>query len=154
MWVHGYWSYDWADSYTKVIKVDTTKYILSTDPNTPPVYGYKKNARYYVVNAISELDSVNEYYLDRFTGILYFIPPTLSSPTQSAIISISQNVLSLSQVEYMAWEGMVFDGTRSVCILAQKVNSVIFRHVKVTNTGDQAFQIKVFIELYSLNYFH
>ena len=43
LWLHGYWSFDWADNYVKVESIDTknTTFVVSQD--TPPVYG--KNHR-------------------------------------------------------------------------------------------------------------
>eukprot|EP01084_Bolivina_argentea_P127973 226284_1 len=57
-WLHGYWSFDWADSYVQIKSINTSIKTITTYSNTPPVYGYKNNARYYGVNILSELDTI------------------------------------------------------------------------------------------------
>lgn len=78
--MHGYWSFDWADSYVHASKVlpgpgdnETTIYV---DAATPPLYGFLPEARFYGVNLLSELDTPTEYYIDKLTNILYFMPPS------------------------------------------------------------------------------
>jgi len=39
-----------------------------------PYYGLKKEQRYIIQNALSELDQAGEWYLDRNTGVLYMCP--------------------------------------------------------------------------------
>lgn len=38
LWLHGYWSFDWADNYISAkVSVNDSTFIASDD--TPPVYG-------------------------------------------------------------------------------------------------------------------
>ncbi len=74
IWVHGYWTFDWADSREKVSSIDTQKREIATEP-PHGVYGYTKGKRYFAENILEELDTPGEWYLDRKTGILYFWPP-------------------------------------------------------------------------------
>lgn len=74
LWVHGYWTWDWADSYEKVKVLDTQKREIETEP-PHGVYGYSAGKRFYFLNVLEELDEPGEWYLDRKTGILYFWPP-------------------------------------------------------------------------------
>ncbi|MCK5278191.1 MAG: right-handed parallel beta-helix repeat-containing protein, partial [Cyclobacteriaceae bacterium] len=85
VWLHGYWKYDWADTYVKVADIDTIeKVIISEAPYSG--YPYTKGKRFYALNVLEELDVPGEWYLDRETGILYFWPP---SDTKDARIFIS-----------------------------------------------------------------
>jgi len=38
MWLHGYWEYDWADNYVKVLSVNHTSNEIMIDPKTPTLY--------------------------------------------------------------------------------------------------------------------
>ena len=38
MWLHGYWEYDWADNYVKVLSVNHTSNEITIDPKTPTLY--------------------------------------------------------------------------------------------------------------------
>ncbi len=70
LWVHGYWTYDWADTWEKVVSVDAAGQILATAP-PHGVYGYKAGKRFYALNLVEELDAPGEYWLDRKTGTVY-----------------------------------------------------------------------------------
>lgn len=56
-WIHGYWSFDWADSFVKLQSaVPTSKpgiTQLTSLASTPPVYGYLPKARFYGVNILA-----------------------------------------------------------------------------------------------------
>jgi len=69
-YLHGYWTYTWADNYVKIGGIQGTT--ITIDPSTPPIYGsISSDARYYGVNLLCELDSPGEYYVDKDLGILY-----------------------------------------------------------------------------------
>lgn len=71
LWMHGYWIYPWADSHVKIQKIDA---------KTKTIYGEVAKAepgqRYFVENALCELDTPGEYYIDREGGRLLFWPPS------------------------------------------------------------------------------
>jgi hypothetical protein len=74
LWVHGYWAYDWANSYEKVASLDLEQHLVKT---VAPYgqYGFRKDQRFYFLNVLEELDQPGEWFLDRKTGMLYFWPP-------------------------------------------------------------------------------
>eukprot|EP01084_Bolivina_argentea_P029312 54390_1 len=71
LWLHGYWGFDWADSYTQIESIDISTKTINTYNTTLPIYFYKNNARFYGVNILSELDNINEYYLDTINHLVY-----------------------------------------------------------------------------------
>ena len=70
-WLHGFWMYDWADNYVKLSKIDTTNKLIYVNTTTPPVYGFAAKARYLGVNFLSELDTIDEYFIDRKNKLIY-----------------------------------------------------------------------------------
>ncbi len=85
IYVHGYWTWDWSDSYQKVQSFDTKRHEMTlAEPHHH--YGYTKNQRFYFVNILEELDQPGEWVLDRQTGWLYFWPP---APIESGEVQIS-----------------------------------------------------------------
>jgi hypothetical protein len=96
-WLHGFWTYDWADSYVRVESVspDGSGSVLNIDPQTPPVYGFKPKARFYGVSLLSELDSPGEYYADANALWLYVVPPTGASLNTSRV-ALSTNTALIS----------------------------------------------------------
>ena len=39
LWLHGYWSYDWADNYVKVDSIDAKANVFTVSEKTPPLDG-------------------------------------------------------------------------------------------------------------------
>lgn len=54
IWVHGYWSWDWANSYERVAELDTANYKIV---NAAPYgnFAFKKGQRFCFLNIIEEL---------------------------------------------------------------------------------------------------
>ena len=71
LWLHGYWQYDWADNHIRVVGIDVTNGTFNVDPDTPPLFGFMRHSRFYVENSLEELDTVDEYYIDVSTGVLF-----------------------------------------------------------------------------------
>ncbi len=90
--LHGYWYFDWADSYETVEKItpDTAKIKLA---HSASAYGYKEGARFYALNMLCELDQPGEWYLDRENMLLYFYPP---------------DSLDSAQIDFSWFEGPMF----------------------------------------------
>ncbi len=77
VWVHGYWAWDWADSYEHVASIDLEQHLIKTAPPYG-VYNFRKGQRFYFLNILEELDQPGEWFLDHKTGVLYFWPPSSS----------------------------------------------------------------------------
>ena len=74
LWVHGYWSWDWANSYERVASLDREQRLVKTAP-PHGLYGFRKGQRFHFLNVLEELDQPGEWFLDRAAGVLYFWPP-------------------------------------------------------------------------------
>lgn len=112
IYVHGYWTWDWSDSYQKVKSIDTVqREITIQEPHHH--YGYTKNQRYYFLNILEELDSPGEWYLDRKNGLLYFWPPE-PVENESAIVSILEEpLMALENADHVTINGIHFEYSRS-----------------------------------------
>ena len=114
IWVHGFWTQDWADSYEHVKSIDLTTKTIETYP-PHGIYGYSANHRYYVLNVLEELDSPGEWYLDRTSGILYFWPPAPIT-NEPPIVSITDSILVLNNCSYVTFRGMTLECTRGTAV--------------------------------------
>ena len=116
VWLHGYWMFDWADSYLPLKSADAAQHTLTVPPPQDN-YGIAKSKRFYVVNALSELDAPSEWYLDRKAGILYFWPP--APITQQNVVTVStldQPLISLQNKSSVALIGLTLEATKGVAV--------------------------------------
>jgi len=110
-YVHGYWTWDWSDSFQKVRSINTAKQeITLAEPHHH--YGYTRNQRYYVLNVLEELDIPGEWFLDHESGDLYFWPP---GPMNHATMSVSMldgPMVILDSTSYITVRGLIFEQSR------------------------------------------
>ncbi|MCS7310053.1 MAG: right-handed parallel beta-helix repeat-containing protein [Armatimonadetes bacterium] len=133
VWVHGYWTWDWADSYEKVVSIDPDKGEIATaEPHG--VYGYTPGKRFRVLNLLEELDAPGEWYLDRERGILYFYPP--DEGDGEAIVSLTETPLvTMQEVSHVRLERITFETTRGVAVQIRGGRQVAIAGCTFRNIG-------------------
>lgn len=137
VWVHGYWYYNWADSYERVTALDPEEGVVSTAP-PHGVYGYRAHQRFRFLNVLEELDEPGEWYLDRATGTLYFWPPAPLSQGEVWVSLLEQPLVRLRGAAYIELVGLELAVTRghAVEIIGGSRNSVLGCVIRnIGNTG-------------------
>lgn len=120
LWVHGYWAWDWANSYERVARLDPEQRLLKTAPSHG-LYGFRKGQRFYFLNVLEELDQPGEWFLDRQAGVLYFWPPEplaeVTSPNRrpaEVLLSVlDAPLLRFTDVAHVTFRGLVLEATRA-----------------------------------------
>jgi hypothetical protein len=111
--LYGYWFWDWLEEYQKVasIDADARTFTLSRPYSN---YGYRKDQRYYAVNIFRELDLPGEWYLDRRTGRIYWLPPTeIDASKAETVLSIfDQPFISMDEVQHVVLLGLTLQEGR------------------------------------------
>jgi Right handed beta helix region len=72
LWAGGYWHFDWAYETRRVARVEGASGEITLAP--APKFGLAENTRYFVYNALCELDAAGEWYRDAATGTLLVWP--------------------------------------------------------------------------------
>jgi len=140
IWLHGYWTWDWADSFVKVAKINTQVHEIATqEPHG--VYGYKSGGRYYALNILEELDEAGEWYLDRKTGLLYFWPPA-PLKRNSAAVSLLATVVSLRNVSHVTFRGMTIEQCRGTAVTISGGSDNRLLGCTIRNAGNEAVKIE------------
>ncbi len=136
VWLHGYWFWDWSDQRQKIESIDTANKVISL---TPPyhTYGYRKNQWYYAFNALCELDSPGEWYLDRETGILYFWPPANLSSAKT-LVSVIPALITTHAANHVTFQGFTIEVTRSTPVTIDGGTGVKVIACTIRNTGGSA----------------
>lgn len=129
LWVHGYWAWDWANSYEKVALLDRERRWVQTAPPYG-LYGFRKGQRFYFLNVLEELDQPGEWFLDRRSGVLYFWPPedvgsvrpvgsdgsnTRRFP-ETLLSLLDQPFLKLTGVSNVTFRGLILEATRASAV--------------------------------------
>ena len=140
IWLHGYWTYDWADSYVKVDSIDPDKKEFHlAEPHG--VYGYTQAQKYYALNILEELDTAGEYYLNREEGMLYFWPPEPLTDENAYVSVLENRMIHLQDAQYVRIEGLTMEGSRGDAILIEGGSHNEIAGCTVRNLGSQAIII-------------
>lgn len=115
VWLHGYWTWDWAESYEKVKSIDPQAREIATEP-PHGVYGYKKGARYYALNILEELDQPGEWYLDRKSGVLYFWPPEPVRKGDVWVSLMDKPLITVDGASYITFQGITLEYIRGAAV--------------------------------------
>jgi tetratricopeptide (TPR) repeat protein len=117
-WLYGYFRWLWADDSVPIASIDTQTRQIKAGLLTG--YGETiQDAPYYVFNLLEEIDQPGEWYLDRSSGVLYFLPPT--DPAQATIeLSIfNEPFATLTDTSWVTLEGFTFDCGRADGVLVK-----------------------------------
>ncbi|MFM7322741.1 MAG: right-handed parallel beta-helix repeat-containing protein [Armatimonadota bacterium] len=133
-WVHGYWTWDWADSQEKVESIDpVTGTIATRAPHG--VYGYKAGARFYAFNLLEELDQPGEYWIDRERGLAY-VWPIDPSRIGSAMVSVnSSSLFRIDGAANLKFEGLDLEAGRGHGATIANSRNVTIAGCRIRNFG-------------------
>ncbi len=110
-WVYGFWTWDWADSYAKVLAIDPVRREIAVPPSQI-AYGLQPDRRFEILNLVSELDEPGEWYLDRESGRLFFWPPGPLPPARIVFSMLSSPLVRLNGASNVVLDGFTFEGSR------------------------------------------
>ncbi|MDR1102406.1 MAG: right-handed parallel beta-helix repeat-containing protein [Tannerella sp.] len=111
IWLQGYWTWDWADSYVRVTRIDAARKEFTLAPPYG-AYGFVPGQRYYAMNILEELDAPGEWFLDRAKGLLYFWPPAPAEEGDAVVSVMEELMVHLDRAEHLRLEGITFEYTR------------------------------------------
>ncbi|MBP1649361.1 MAG: hypothetical protein H6Q30_2806, partial [Bacteroidetes bacterium] len=140
VFVHGYWTFDWSDTYQKVSSIDTVKHELTlAEPHHG--YGYTKNQRFRFLNILEELDTPGEWYLDRRAGVMYFWPPSPPSEGDIRVSLLEQPLIIMDSVRSLTLRGITFECTRGRGIVITGCHNTLIGTCTFRNLGGDAIVI-------------
>lgn len=140
IWIHGYWAYDWANSYEHMASIDKEKRLIKTDPPYGH-YGFRTGQRFYFLNILEELDEPGEWYLDRKSSILYFWPPAALG-SDDVVVSLAQGPLvHLNNVSHVQIQGLLLDGGRSDAVQIKGGSDDLVADCTIRNMGNEAVTV-------------
>ena len=150
-WIHWYTKWDWSDTWAK-INVTTTAAGVSTvttldrsyiSATTGPVT--VGQAKFIGVNLLCELDSPNEWFMDKTKGLLYFYPPVPLSAWGKDQVFLTQNLTAASvSANHTILRGLAIRHARGNGVLALNVAGVRVEDCQVSGHGQHGVVITGF----------
>ncbi len=112
----------WTDSHLPIQNIDTAKNIVTFKHKADKTFtdDFTENgARYIVENVYEALDAPGEWYLDRSTGVLSYIPmpgedmtkAQTIAPLAPSLMTFSGNPVERRFVEHLNFRGLTFEYT-------------------------------------------
>ena len=151
MWLHGYFKFDWRDTFVKVSSIQPdappastatratrapgSSFTVTTDRKTPPQYPYQPGCRFYAVNSLGLLDSPGEYYISRSSGDLYFMPPTAAGVTESVIVSVLDQVVALTNTQNIVFHDLTISTSQNTVLRVSNSNHINITNNVIANAG-------------------
>lgn len=133
---HAFWKYDWAAQAYLVSYKDATNNRLQLIGNGSP-YGIAAGKRVRIENALTELDVPGEWYVDRSSKTLFFLPPGAGEPF-NVELSVAATLLLVENSRNVSLSGIRFEKSRGDAIVVRGGGNVVFDQVEVRNTGNRA----------------
>ncbi|MCQ6562767.1 right-handed parallel beta-helix repeat-containing protein [Paenibacillus mendelii] len=135
LWVHGYWSFDWAQSYEHIQSIDLrSKHVLTHPPYA--VSPFRVGQRFYFLNILEEVRNPGDYYLDRKTNKLYFYPDSEAPDADNELLlsMLETPICKLEGCQRVSLIGLTFECTRGIGLQAEEgsdliVDRCLFRHI-------------------------
>ena len=141
IWVHGYWAYDWANSYERIASIDKDqRHVTTHEPHG--LYGIRPGNRIYFLNVPEELDEPGEFYVDRRGGMLYFWPP---GPLTNAEVTLSLHekpLISLRSARHVVIRDLALTATRGHGITITGGSDCLVAGCTISNTGNYGVWVK------------
>jgi hypothetical protein len=138
IWVHGYWAWDWANSYEQVASLDASRHLVTTlAPHG--LYGFRKGQRFYFLNVLEELDEPGEWWIDTRSARLYFWPPegTVFLDHSEAIVSVLETpLIRLRDAAHIELRGLEFEATRGSAIEIERGTGNRVDDCRLRNLGN------------------
>jgi parallel beta-helix repeat protein len=94
-----------------------------------------------VFNALYELDTPGEWYLNRDTGDLYFWPPVEDIENYTVQVSSLFSLITFTDTSWVTFEGIEFSGTRGHVIRVAGGNNITFKKCKINNGGSRGIEV-------------
>ncbi|HXH61263.1 MAG TPA: right-handed parallel beta-helix repeat-containing protein [Fimbriimonadaceae bacterium] len=148
IWAHGYYAWDWADSYEHVTNFDPSTGKMNFEQ--PSKYGISANHRFVIVNALEAVDAPGEFYVDRSRGLVFFFPPMLGATDAQKIDSLNAGtsltttgtaLVDLLNVSDVTFENITFQGGRDSAADVRYAARVSFNGCTFRNFGQDALRI-------------
>ncbi|MBR2586408.1 MAG: right-handed parallel beta-helix repeat-containing protein, partial [Thermoguttaceae bacterium] len=140
----GYWFWDWCESFERLGAIeqkDGSQVIHIGEPHTS-TYGYKHHLRYYGFNLLCELDQPGEYYIDRASQRLFWIPRDGEERTVPELVTFEKPwYLTIKNCAHLVIAGLSFDGGFGGAVSIRDSEAVLLADFAAERFGNTTVEI-------------
>jgi hypothetical protein len=147
-WVHGFFSWDWADSFAPVKGIRSNGTAATVELGSAPAYGLKPGSRYLFLNSKNLLDAPGEYYIDGSAAKLFFIPPAGADPSKQpvttdagAFLSAAQHAHTINGTAHVTVSGLRLEHAVSSALWIREVTGVTIHNCTLANSGTHGVEL-------------
>ena len=141
VWVHGYWAWDWAESYERISLLDTGRHLILTAP-PHGLYGFREGQRYCFLNVLEELDTPGEYFIDAAARKVYFWPPGPLAGKEVAVSSLEQPFLEIKDASGITIDGLAFQYARGNGIVVENSSGIRLTGLELGAIGNNGVVVR------------
>jgi hypothetical protein len=139
--VHGYWSWDWANSYEKIDYIDKKAGIITTKAPHGH-YAFKPGQRFNFFNILEEVTENGDYYIDRKNMKLYFIPfDSDNFPDEILVSTLKEPLWSIDKCENLCFEGLSFEASCGNGMIFENCKNIKISGCELKNIGNYPITI-------------
>ncbi|MBL9174312.1 MAG: right-handed parallel beta-helix repeat-containing protein [Verrucomicrobiales bacterium] len=142
LWVHGYWAWDWANSYERVVSLDPETRRIRTAPPYG-LYGFRKGQRFFFLNILEELDEPGEWFLDPGLAKLFFWPPEVLGTEPESLLSLLDGpLIRMTGASNVIIAGVILEATRGNGVEIRQGSSNLIAGCVLRNIGNTGVLIE------------
>lgn len=111
VWLQGYWCFDWSSETIRIGEINPAeqRITLARKHHYGLGSGNPGPRRFFALNLLEELDQPGEYFIDRAAGKLFFWPPAPLKGARIVLSTLTQPVVSLSNVSHVTLAGLTVE---------------------------------------------
>jgi len=132
LWALGFWNFDWAESYEKVIGLDST---TGVEIGATPPFGLKEGRRFFFLNLLEGLSAPGDWVLDRASRMLYFWPPAPLQKHEAVASVLPGPMFHLKGCHDVQFSGLKMEFGRDGGVLAENSENVAVLGCEIANFG-------------------
>lgn len=142
IWAHGYWCWDWANSYEHVTKIDANRrYIELKDIQKGRVRGFKPGQRFYFLNILEEVNTPGDYYIDSIHNKIYFYPESIGEDTEILLSMMETPIFNIRNCENVTISGLQLECVRGNAVNVLDTIGLTIDNCHFKNIGNYAIDI-------------
>jgi hypothetical protein len=137
VWLLGYWTHDWCDEVIRIASYDKDKKVITLAAThfygiNAGTWGAAKR-RFFAMNALEELDTPGEWYLDRQHKLLYFYPDGNLDKAEIVLATLTEPLVVVKGAKHVKLAGFRFEYGHGEGIVARNTDRLEIAGCVVAN---------------------